>query len=100
MAYKIILSDDAVGTLDTLPIRLLEPVQAHLARLAESPLTLNRTVVSPPYPPVRGMMSEFNWGPADNTLHHFVFFFRYSQDETSLIVSSVGHTALKVEEPD
>ena len=45
-------------------------------------------------------MSEFDWGPADNTLHHFVFFFRYGHDETSLIISSVGHTALKVEGPD
>jgi hypothetical protein len=45
-------------------------------------------------------MSEFNWGPVDKTLHHFVFFFRYSQDEASLIVSSVGHTSLKVEGSD
>ncbi len=96
MAYNIILSDDAVGTLDALPIWLLEPVQAHLSRLAESPTTLSRTVVSPPYPPLQGMMSELNWGPADNTLHHFVFFFQYSRDETSLMISSTGHTALKV----
>jgi hypothetical protein len=97
MAYEIRLTDDAAGTLDTLPIWLLEPVREHLSRLARSPLTLGRTVVSPPYPPIGGMMSEFDWGPADDTLHHFVFFFRYGQDETSLIVSSVGRTALKVE---
>ena len=45
-------------------------------------------------------MSEFNWGPADNTLHHFVVFFRYGRDRTSLIISSIGHTALKVEGSD
>jgi hypothetical protein len=100
MSYKIILSDDAVERLDALPIWLREPVQAHLSRLAESPTTLSRTIVSPPYPPVGGMMSEFNWGPADNTLHHFVIFFRYGRDRTSLIISSIGHTALKVEGSD
>jgi hypothetical protein len=97
MGYKLKLSDNAVGMLDSLPVWLLEPVEAHLSRLAESPSSLSRTVVSPPYPPIGGLMSEFNWGPADNTLHHFVIFFRYSQDETNLIISSIGHTRLKVE---
>lgn len=97
MEYEIEITESAARALDKLPIWLLEPVRDHLARLARSPASWSRTVVTPPYPPIGDMMSEFDWGPADNTLHHFVFFFRYSQDETSLIVSSIGHTALKVE---
>ncbi len=45
-------------------------------------------------------MSEFNWGPADNTLHHFVIFFRYGRDRTSLVISICGRLPWKVEGSD
>jgi hypothetical protein len=45
-------------------------------------------------------MHEFSHGPIDKSLHHFAIFFRYSQDETQLIVFAIGHTALLVDDPN
>jgi len=46
------------------------------------------------------MVSEFDHGPIGDTLHHFAIFFSYSQDETTLIVTGIGHTALRVDGRD
>jgi hypothetical protein len=93
MEYEVDLTEAAQGMLNRLPLWLQGAVESHLLRLGASPHTLSRTVVSPPYPP-GGMMSEFNISHEPSVLHHISVFFRYSQDETRLIVTAIGHRAL------
>ncbi len=76
-----------------MPAWLQIVVESYLLKLAEQPSALSRAVVSPPYPP-GGMISEFDHGPIDGANHHVTIFFRYSQDETTLIVRAIGHTEL------
>ena len=94
MAYEIDLTDQAQQKLNHMPLWLQGIVESHLSRLANAPSTMSRIVVSPPYPP-GGMISEFSHGPIDGFLHHVALFFRYSQDETRIVVQSIGYTLLK-----
>jgi len=90
MQYEIKLTEEAETEFNALPLWLQGLVETHLALLALSPISQSRSVVSPPYPP-GGMMSEFDSGPIDGTLHHVAVFFRFSVDETTLIVFAIGH---------
>jgi hypothetical protein len=42
------------------------------------------------------MISEFDHGPIGNNTYHIAVFFRYSQDETQLIVYGIGWTSLRI----
>jgi len=99
MEYEIELTGKAKGELNALPDWLRGIVESYLFRLAESPSALSRPVVSPPYPP-GGMMSEFDYGPVGDTLHHVAIFFKYRQDETKLVIRAIGYTALLVDGTD
>ena len=90
MAHKIRLADDAESDLARMPTWLQSSVEAYLLRtLAESPTSVSRPSVTPPYPP-GGMISETQCGPIDGETYYVTVFFRYNQDETSLIVSMIG----------
>jgi hypothetical protein len=91
MEYEIYLTSKAESEFNALPVWLQGIVESHLLELAKSPSALSRRVVSPPYPP-GGMMYEFSHGPIDGTLHRFAVFFRYSQDETRLVVFAIGYS--------
>jgi hypothetical protein len=41
-----------------------------------------------------GMVSEFVTPPYGTALHGFAILFRYSQDETTLIIHGIGHVNL------
>jgi hypothetical protein len=99
MAYDVILTLKAERQFNALAPSLQEVVESRLIDLSLSPTSYARPVVSPPYPP-GGVVFEFDYGPIGNTLHHFAIFFRYSQDETNLIVFAIGHTALAIHEPE
>jgi hypothetical protein len=99
MEYEVVLTEKAERELAALPVFLQEPVESHLIVLASSPAAVARKVVSPPYPP-GGMMSEFDVGPLGDTLHHVAVFFRYSQDETQIIVFAIGYSALRVSDSE
>jgi hypothetical protein len=95
MEYEPILTARAEKDLSRLPEWAREIVESHLIELAQAPSRFSRPVVSPPYPP-GGMMCEFDHGPIGNTLYHFTIFFVYGQDETSLIITNIGHTDLLI----
>lgn len=89
MSFKVRLEPKAVAVLLALEDDHEAFVQSHLERLSESPHTLSRTAVTPPYPP-DGMTYEFELYGIP-LVHRFTIFFRYSQDEETLVVSFVGH---------
>lgn len=97
MKYELEFTEKAKKELKALPDWLQRPVLGHALRLAESPSTLGQRVVSPPYLP-GGMMSSFKHR-LGKTLHHVVLFYRYTPDETALLISGIGHSAL-VDDPD
>jgi hypothetical protein len=92
MSYLVDMSDHAYDKLLRLPVECQRLVVAYIERLAESTSTMSRGVVSPPYPP-GGMMSGFVI-PDSNAIHSFNVFFRYSSDETRLIITSIGYSNL------
>jgi hypothetical protein len=93
MAYEVLLAARAAASLNSLAPGLRECVETHLGRLGQSPSSVSRPVVSPPYPP-GGMVYEFDYDLEPATLHHFAVLFRYSSDESRLVVFGIGHTAL------
>jgi hypothetical protein len=92
MNYEIELSRTAERVLNDLPPWIQGIVEARLADLANSPTSLSRPAVSPPYPPGE-MISEFSHGPVDGVTYHIAICFRYSQDETRLFITSIGRVA-------
>jgi hypothetical protein len=92
MEYDVVLLSNAERHLNSLPIWLQAVMESRLEELSRSPIACARPVPSPPYPP-GGMIFEFDHGPIEGTLHHIAIFFRFSQDETKLIVHSIGHTS-------
>ncbi len=90
-AYEIFLAQKAENDLAAMPPWLPKVVESWLLKLGQRPSAFSRAVVSPPFPP-GGMMSEFDHGPIDGANHHVAIFFRYSQDETTLVVDGIGHT--------
>jgi hypothetical protein len=91
MDYEIRLSAHAARVYQSLPVWLQIALDSHLESLAASPTSLSRRAPSPPYPP-GDMLSAFDRDDPDSTRrHHVSVFFVYSQSETSLIVTAVGH---------
>jgi hypothetical protein len=94
MRYEVRLLDDAERCLSAIPPALHDFVEKQLLKLGSSPSTMSRPVVSPPYPP-GGMMYEFDF-VLGSEFHHFVVLFHYGQDESTLLVSFIGHTDLEI----
>src|SRR4051794_3358806 len=79
MSYTITLLPLAEADLDALAPHLQTFVEAQLRRLAESPATLSRPSISPPYPP--GLqMYQFQYDIESYTWDFFTVFFKYGQD--------------------
>jgi hypothetical protein len=91
MDYEIRLTDEAECHFIRMPEWVQRLTDGYLRELAHSPSSESRTVVSPPYPVSGGMVAETDLGPIDGTIYHITVFFRYSQDETTLIVTGIGH---------
>jgi hypothetical protein len=90
VSYTVELSETAAAELSALPLDLQSVVEVGLARLARDPLRYGRRVVSPPYPP-GGQMYLFEH-TAGTRVHNFVAFYVFGQDESTLVVTSIGHT--------
>jgi hypothetical protein len=88
MSYVVQLTDQAQADLAALPSHLQQFLEARLVELSGSPSRKSRRSVSPPYPP-DVMLYEVDYHVAGERWH-FTVFFRYSQDETSLIVRGIG----------
>jgi hypothetical protein len=89
MSYVVVLTEKAAATLASLEPPLQQFVETHLLRLGDSPSTVSRSTVSPPYPS-KGMMYEFD-GILEDKHHYLAVFFCYSQDETTLSIIGIGH---------
>ena len=88
MSFYLLYTDKAVGQLALLPVGLIDPVEANLARLADSPVGVSVPIASPPFPP-RGQLFHFEATDAAADSWFVTVIFRYSQDETALHVLSV-----------
>jgi hypothetical protein len=97
--YDSYLPDSVRDKLYSLAPPLRAAVEARLEELEVSPSRWSRPTVSPPYL-AGGMMSELDCEPGDGLIHHFVIFFRFSRDETKIIVSGIGHTRFDSDPPD
>jgi hypothetical protein len=95
MKHQVKLLEEAEQCLAALPPFLQEFVTKQLLTLGDSPSLLSRPVVSPPFPPIGGMIYEFMY-EIGQEVHNFTVFFRYSQDELSLVVTFIGHTDLQI----
>lgn len=89
MDYEVRLTEQAETDLAALQPWLQDAVFAHLGRLAKNPHLFSRRTVSFPYG-IDGMMSEFDYGPIGNESYFFTIFYRFSLDETALIVTGIG----------
>jgi hypothetical protein len=96
MSYEIELTAKAAERLSALEVEFGYFIRTHLVILGDRPTSVARRVVSPPYPP-GGMIDEFDYWEPDFR-HHFTVFFRYSKDETRLIVTFIGYTAYERDE--
>lgn len=90
MSYRAILTTAAAEDISRLPVALRNAVHAELLRLCESPATLSRRSVSPPYPPGYQLF-QFDRVLADK-VHYFSILFKYGQDEQTLFIHGLGHT--------
>ena len=97
--YDAYLLDSARDKLNSLAPLLRAAVEDRLEELEVSPSRWSRPTVSPPYPP-GGMMSELDHESEDGFIHHFSICYRFSQDETRIIVRFIGHTRFNSDPPD
>jgi hypothetical protein len=93
MEYEVFLLESAHRDFLNLPMWLQGVVERHLERLGRSPRSYSRRSITPPHPP-SFMWSELIHGPIDGKTHHISIFFRYSQDETKLIVHWIGYQSV------
>lgn len=93
MSYEVILRPVAEADLEKLTPDLQAFVEHRLELLGHAPVALSRRVVSPPYAP-GSQMYEFDRDFGGVTFHHFVVFFHYGQDESTLYVTGIGHSEL------
>lgn len=97
MSFRAILAPTAADDIARLDVWLRNVVHEELLRLCESPATLSRRSVSPPYPPGY-LQFEFNRVFGDKG-HYFVVLFRYGQDEETIHIHAIGHREV-TEDPD
>jgi hypothetical protein len=90
MGYEVFLLESAERDFLNLPAWLQGVVGRHLERLGRSPGRHSRRSVTPPHPP-GFMLSELDHGPVDGATHHVSILFRFSQDETRLVVHWIGY---------
>src|SRR5437588_1873657 len=88
MSYRIILSPEAVATLETLDGATLDAVEQRLVSLGESPASLSRPSTFP-WPPGR-QIYEFDVDLGREAWDHFNVQFRYGQDEETLQILVIG----------
>lgn len=90
MRYELVYSEQAQADLKkSVPIGLLNAVEAQLLWLARHPATLSRPSALP-YPP-GFQVYPFELLDLDGRRHGYTVFFRYGADEQSLHVAMIGH---------
>ncbi len=94
MSFEIALTRKAEADLARLPAVLQEHVSNKLLELRTLPSGKRRAVVSPPFPP-GGMIYEFAYLVAGHRYQAMVFY-RFAQDESTLVVTDIGYTDLEV----
>jgi hypothetical protein len=88
MRYFIELSVLAAETLQRMPQDDRSFVSHELGKLAETPVSLSRPSATPPYPSGYQVYEFFRKG--QNRTTGFSVLFKYSQDETRLLVAAIG----------
>lgn len=99
MAYEIRLTETAEAVLMSLDPHFCSALLAHLDRLAQSPSALSRPKPMFPFASPYGMLTEFDGLSESGIYEHFVVFFAYSQDETTIIIGDIGHWPLDPNAP-
>lgn len=89
MSYRAVLATRAANDVAKLPVMLRNSLRTELERLCESPATLSRPSVTPPYPPGYQLF-EFDKVVSDE-VHYFSVLFRYASDEQTLLIHGIGH---------
>jgi len=93
MTYRPFLTPKAEEDFLRLDGALQNAAEACINRFCQSPVSLSFQSVTPPYPPNRQMYEVQH--DLDGELHVLVFFFRYRDDEETLIVTDIGHRKLR-----
>jgi len=88
MRYEIVLSVKAARQFESLDVVVASGLAEHFDRLAEDPVGLSQPSYLP-YPPGYQLF-KCHVGAANGS-HYFAILFNYSQDETSLLISGIGH---------
>ena len=89
MPYDIKLLPTAELSFTALPVDLQAVLEKKLNGLADDPLQTGGAMRSPG--PNAGMVLPFEHGPVDGKIHHFCIYFRFGQDEQSLIIREITH---------
>jgi len=87
-SYNVLLGAKARQTLESLPDYLLSQARDELAKLASDPKTFGRRAPSPPYRRAEQVFF-FKLRDANGVLHHLTAFFFYTEDEKSIVVSTI-----------
>jgi hypothetical protein len=89
MSYEVRLTEQAEADLAALPAHLQEFLEQRLQDLSVSPARTSRRSVSPPFPP-NFMLHEVEYCVGKERWRFYVLF-RYHQDETAIVVNSIGY---------
>jgi len=92
MNYEVRLTKQAEADLLALPPHLQQFLARRLEDLGVSPSRKSRPSVSPPHPP-NFMLHETEYSVGRERWHFYVLF-RYHQDESSIVVNSIGYQQL------
>ena len=90
---RILNNDEAGRRLRKYPPDVRACVARHVRRLAENPTGLSHRAPSPPYRPGEAQIYEFKCRET-TPAYAVVVFFRYSQDETAIVIEAFTFTAL------
>jgi hypothetical protein len=80
--YKLIFSPKIKETIANLPHQVRSCVHEHLKLLADSPVSLSRASVTPPFPPGY-QQYDFNCAHR-REIHYFTLLFKYGGDEATI----------------
>ena len=92
-SFQILNSEEAGRRLRKYPPDVRACVLRHVRELAANPTGLSHRAPSPPYRPGEAQIGEFKCRET-STPYAVVAFFRYSQDETTIVIEAFTFTAL------
>jgi hypothetical protein len=91
--YAPFLSPKADETFQQFPAYLQDAISSRIAKICAAPSQFSRPAVFP-YHPNKGMISILQYPVDDNTTDVVTIFFRFSQDESRILISDFGHYTL------